>query len=198
MIPRIIHRTLPAVPSDDVERIWNRVVANSPGWERRTYQSPRDPADWPITGHLFGLCHDKAEESDLVRLEALWVHGGVYLDSDMELTQPLEWVVEESCAIGWEDEVLYGMALIAAIPRHPAVGALLDVLSQHVARNEGRSHLPTMATEVWSGRDDVRVLPRKALYPYGYEERNTEKATFDWSTDPEVFAVHYWHASWVK
>jgi hypothetical protein len=55
VIPKILHRTLPAVPDPDVERIWATVVANTDGWDRRTYQSPRDPADWPLTGHLFEL-----------------------------------------------------------------------------------------------------------------------------------------------
>jgi mannosyltransferase OCH1-like enzyme len=197
VIPRIIHRTLPAVPRDDVAGIWEKVVRNSPGWERRTYQSPRDPADWPITGHLFHLCRDKAEESDLVRLEALWVHGGVYLDSDMEVTQNLDWVVTEECLTGWEDGNFFGMAFIAAEPQHPAIGLLLEEFVKHVEAQTERSTFPAVATRVWRDRTDVKVLPAKALYPYSYHERNTEKATFDWSQDPEVFAAHHWHGSWL-
>jgi mannosyltransferase OCH1-like enzyme len=197
VIPRIIHRTLPAVPSDDVAGIWEKVVRNSPGWERRTYQSPRDPADWPMTGHLFHLCRDKAEESDLVRLEALWVHGGVYLDSDMEVTQNLDWVVGEECLTGWEDDNFFGMAFIAAEPQHPAIGLLLEEFVKHVKAQTERSTFPAVATRVWRDRTDVKVLPAKALYPYSYHERNTEKATFDWSQDPEVFAAHHWHGSWL-
>jgi len=197
VIPRIIHRTLPAVPRDDVAAIWEKVVRNSPGWERRTYQSPRDPADWPMTGHLFRLCRDKAEESDLVRLEALWVHGGVYLDSDMEVTQNLDWVLDEECLTGWEDGNFFGMAFIAAEPQHPAIGLLMKEFVKHVEAQTARSTFPAVATRVWAGRPDVKVLPQKALYPYSYHERNTEKATFDWSNDPEVFAAHHWHGSWL-
>jgi mannosyltransferase OCH1-like enzyme len=198
VIPKIIHRTLPAVPRDDVAPIWAKVVANTPGWERRTYQSPRDPAEWPLTGHLFSICRDRAEESDLVRLEALWVHGGVYLDSDMEVTQNLDWVLPYSCLTGWEDANFYGMAFIAAEPRHPAIRLLMEEFVKHVEAQTQRSTFPAVATRVWAGRTDVTVLPQKALYPYTYHERNTEKATFDWSTDPEVYAAHHWHASWVK
>jgi mannosyltransferase OCH1-like enzyme len=197
VIPRIIHRTLPAVPRDDVAGIWEKVVRNSPGWDRRTYQSPRDPADWPMTGHLFHLCRDRAEESDLVRLEALWVHGGVYLDSDMEVTQNLDWVLSERCVVGWEDNNFFGMAFIAAEPRHPAIGLLMDEFVKHVEAQVERSTFPAVATRIWADRKDVKVLPQKALYPYTYHERNTPKATFDWSTDPEVFAAHHWHGSWL-
>jgi len=197
LIPRILHRTLPAVPEDDVARIWDTVQANTAGWDLRTYQSPRDPADWPLTGHLFPLCRDRAEESDLVRCEALWEHGGVYLDSDMELTQPLDWVREYGCLTGWEDDTWYGMAFIAATPKHPAIGLLLDVFSKHVAAQVERSTFPIIATNTWRGRDDVTVMPRKTLYPYhvGHDPHN---ATVDWAADPEVFAIHRWHGSWLK
>jgi mannosyltransferase OCH1-like enzyme len=197
VIPRILHRTLPAQPDPDCERIWGTVVANTDGWDRRTYQSPRDPADWPLTGHLFHLCRDKAEESDLVRLEALWVHGGVYLDSDMELTQPLDWIRDKGCFTGWESPVWFGMAMIGAPPEHPAIGLLMDVFTKHVAAQVERSTLPIIATNTWRDRDDVTVLAQKAFYPYhnGIDPQNAGK---DWASDPEVFAIHRWHGSWLK
>ena len=197
MIPKILHRTLPAKPLPDVDRIWNTVIANTEGWELRTYQSPRDPADWPLTGHVFHLCRDKAEESDLVRLEALWVHGGVYVDSDMELTQPLDWVSDYECLTGWESANWYGMAFIAAVPEHPAIGALMRRFMAHVEAQTERSTFPIVATKLWRERDDVTVMPQKVLYPYhnGIDPGNAKK---DWASDPEVFAIHRWHGSWLK
>jgi len=197
VIPRIVHRTLPAEPRADVPPIWQSVLDNAAGWDLRTYQSPRDPADWPMTGHLFHLCRDKAEESDLVRLEALWVHGGVYLDSDMELTQPLDWVLDYECLTGWESADWYGMGFIASVPQHPAIGVLMDAFMKHVEAQTARSTFPIVATNTWRGRDDVTVMPRKVLYPYhvGIDPQNANK---DWASDPEVFAVHRWHGSWLK
>ena len=197
MIPKILHRTLPAKPLPDVERIWNTVIANTEGWELRTYQSPRDPADWPLTGHVFHLCRDKAEESDLVRLEALWVHGGVYVDSDMELTQPLDWVLDYECLTGWESANWYGMGFIAAVPEHPAIGALMLRFMAHVEAQTERSTFPIVATNLWRKRDDVTVMPQKVLYPYhnGIDPQNAKK---DWASDPKVFAIHRWHGSWLK
>lgn len=198
MIPRILHRTLPAIPRDDVAPIWEKTVRYTPGWDRRTYQSPRDPADWPLTGHLFDLCRDKSEESDLVRLEALWLHGGVYVDSDYELTRDLGWVLDQTCVIGRESDDWYGTAFIASEPKHPAIGDLLVRFIEHVAAQTERSTFPIVTTNLWRGRDDVTVLPTKALYPYHYTQMNTPLASFDWSTDPEVYGVHHWHGSWIK
>lgn len=198
MIPRIVHRTLPAQPDPDVERIWGTVQRYAAGWDLRTYQSPRDPDLWPMTGHLFHLCRDKAEESDLVRLEALWEHGGVYLDSDMELTRPLEWIVDESFVIGWEDDRYYGTAMLAAAPGHPAIGELLEVFGQHVESQQPRRiTFPMIATRQLQGRTDVRVMPRKAFYPY-HAGHNPQDAGRDWAADPDVLAVHRWHGSWLR
>jgi mannosyltransferase OCH1-like enzyme len=197
MIPRIVHRTLPAEPLPDVARIWQTVIDNTAGWELRTYQSPRDPADWPMTGHLFHLCRDKAEESDLVRLEALWVHGGVYLDSDMELCKNLDWVINKTCLTGWESADWYGMAFIAAEPKHPAIAALLDTFMTHVTSQGDRSTFPIVATNLWRERTDVEVLPQINLYPYHYGTRH-EDAGKDWAAHPDVYAVHRWHGSWIK
>jgi mannosyltransferase OCH1-like enzyme len=125
------------------------------------------------------------------------VHGGVYLDSDMEVTQNLDWVLTERCVVGWEDSNFFGMAFMAAEPEHPAIGLLIEKFMAHVKSQKERSTFPAVATRVWSSRKDVKVLPQKRLYPYTHHERNTDKATFDWSTDPEVFAAHHWHGSWL-
>jgi hypothetical protein len=198
MIPKILHRTLPAVPRDDVAELWATVVRHTPGWDRRTYQSPRDPADWPLVGHLLPLCRDRAEDSDLVRLEALWTHGGVYVDSDVELTRPLDWVLNLDCVIGWESDEWFGTAFMAAAPQHPAIGLLLEVFTAHVGSQGERSTLPKIATKTWRDRQDVTVLPRKAVYPYSWLDVGTGIDMLDWAADPDVLAIHRWHGSWVK
>ena len=189
MIPQIIHRTLPAVPRDDVAPIWEKVVRNTAGWERRTYQSPRDPADWPITGHLFGLCPDRAMESNLVRFEALWVYGGVYVDSDVSLMRPLTPLLKHGFFIGRESGEWLGSAVVGAVPSHPAVKVLLDAMMAHVAAQGERSTCPRVITPLLQGRKDVTVLPVEAFYP----------VSFDGSRSPTsgTFAVHHWHASWL-
>jgi hypothetical protein len=190
MIPRLLHRTLPAEPRADVPPIWATVVANTQGWERRTYQSPRDPADWPMTGHLFGRCHDRAMESNLVRLEALWVHGGVYVDSDVSLVRPLEPLLAHGFFVGWEDGEWLGTAVLGAVAGHPATAAALDAMCAHVAAAGPRSTAPRVLTPILKGRVDVVRLPRETFYPVPYKGQG--------STDGDgVFAVHHWHNSWM-
>jgi hypothetical protein len=194
VIPRIIHRTLPAQPKAEVDAIWQTVVRHTNGWDRRTYQSPRDPNDWPITGHAFGKCVDRAMESNLVRFEALWNHGGVYLDSDVSLVRPLDSLLGAGMLIGMEDEEWLGTAVVAAVPRHPAVRVALDAMVAHVLSGGPRSTCPRVVTPLLKSRDDVTVLPRKAFYPVAFGQRDPR---WDWSADEQVFAVHHWHNSWM-
>jgi mannosyltransferase OCH1-like enzyme len=195
MIPKILHRTLPAKPRPEVEAIWGTVLRHTEGWEHRTYQSPRDPNGWPLTGGLFERCADGAMNANLVRLEALWVHGGVYVDSDVSLVRPLEPLLHTGFFIGWESEKWLGTAVIGAVPGHPAVRAALDAMSAHVRTGSERSTSPRVLTPVLKGRGDVTLLPRKTFYPVPYLVRDDRQ---DWSADAAVYAVHHWHGSWVR
>jgi hypothetical protein len=194
MIPKVLHRTLPAEPQPDVAGMWQTVLDNTPGWEHRTYQSPRDPAGWPMTGHLFSRCHNRAQESDLVRLEALWNDGGVYFDSDVSLCRPIDPLLRHGFFVGWEDDRWLGTAVIGAEPGHPAVKAALHVMMSHVAGAGGMVSSPKLLTPVWARRPDVTRLSRKAFYPTAYRDRHQRQ---DWSGDPQVYGVHHWHGSWL-
>ena len=85
MIPRILHRTVPAETAAEAEQFWAKAVALHPGWEHHTWRDPLDPAEFPITSPHWWRCMTGAQLAGLVRLEVLWNHGGIYIDSDVEL-----------------------------------------------------------------------------------------------------------------
>jgi len=133
-------------------------------------------------------------ESNLVRFEALWEHGGVYVDSDVSLVRPLTPLLDYDFFAGWESPEWVGSAVIGAVPRHPAVRVLLDAMTAHVAAQRDRSSCPRVITPLLIDRPDVKLLPVKAFYAVPFDRR-TE--SHDFTGDPEVFAVHHWHASWL-
>jgi len=194
VIPRIIHRTLPAEPSPLMDECWETVLQLTPKWEHRTYQSPRDSKDWPMTAPWWHLCPDNAVQADLVRLEALWNHGGIYLDADVELLKPLEPLLGGPFA-AWEDHRQLCNAVIGAPPHHPAVFAALDTLIVEVQKGNPPIG-PRALTAAWVGRDDVTLLPRESFYPYGYWEK--ERAGEDFTSLDGCFGVHHWAATWFK
>lgn len=98
-IPRILHRTVPAETTDEVEQWWAKFAEIHPGWEMRTYREPIDPSEWPLTGFLFDRCANGAQKAGLIRLEALFTFGGVYVDSDVEPFRSLEPLLDRKSVV---------------------------------------------------------------------------------------------------
>jgi hypothetical protein len=125
-IPRILHRTVPADTTDEVEGWWRRFQALHPGWEYRTHREPIDPQLWPLTADLWDRCANGAQKAGLIRLEALYTWGGVYMDSDVEPFRSLEPLLHLPAFAAWEDETTVPDAVLGSKPGHPAFEQMLE------------------------------------------------------------------------
>ena len=195
-IPRIIHRTVPTETTDEVEQWWSETEALHPGWDCRTYREPIDPAEWPITGDLFARCQNGAQKAGLIRLEALFTYGGVYLDSDVKPFRSLEPLLHCQAFAGWEDETTVPDAVLGARPGHPAFELMLAKARASI-EGGGDAWLsgPGVTTETLPTRPDVLCLPPGAFYPFHYLEKGKGTATND-NPPPYAFVAHQWHHSW--
>lgn len=194
-IPRIMHRTVPAETSEQVEHWWTHLQQLHPGWEFHTYREPINPEDWPLTGDLWGLCQNGAQKAGLIRLEALVTHGGVYVDSDVEPHRSLEPLLQLQAFAGWEDETTVPDAVLGAEPGHPAFVLMIEK-ARAVLQGGGDAWQsgPGVTTEVLPGRPDVLCLPPGAFYPHHYLQKGQTTA----GDGPWVFARHHWHGSWLS
>src|SRR5690606_32786782 len=172
-IPRVLHRTVPLETDAQVEEWWDRFAAMHPDWDLRTWREPLDPADFPLTGHLFDRCANGAQKAGLVRLELLATHGGVYVDSDVEPIRPPGALTHLPAFAGWEDERVVPDAVLGAAPGHPAIK---ECLARAIALVEGGSQDawetgPGVTTTILPWRDDVLLLPPGSFYPVHYLEK---------------------------
>lgn len=195
-IPRILHRTVPAETSQEVERWWSRFGELHPGWELRTYREPIDPADWPLTGDLFARCQNGAQKAGLIRLECLVRDGGVYVDSDVEPFRSFEPLLRCEAFAAWEDETTVPDAVLGAKPDHPAFVEMIAKARSCVegggdAWNSG----PGVTTATLPNRPDVLVMPPGSFYPFHYLEKAKRAATSA-APPPFAFCAHQWHHSW--
>lgn len=195
-IPRILHRTVPAETTGEVEGFWAKAAELHPGWDLRTYREPIDPADWPLTGDLFDRCQNGAQKAGLIRLECVYRDGGVYIDSDFEPFRSFESLLSCSAFAGWEDETTVPDFVLGAEAEHPAVKVLIDK-ARAVIEGGGDAWQsgPGVFTEVLPGRPDVLLMPPGAFAPYHYLTKARRK---DVTPDafPWAFGAHHWHHSW--
>lgn len=64
---------------------------------------------------------------DYARLDIIYLYGGIYLDTDVELIKPLDSLLENRCYCGFEDKnyVAFGLGF-GAEAGHPAIKELRD------------------------------------------------------------------------
>lgn len=205
MIPRILFRVVPERTSDEVEDLWRRAVELHPGWQHITYRDPIRTELFDITSSEWMRCSSGAQLAGLVRLEALYSHGGVYIDSDVECFRSFEPLLALRAFAGWEDANVVPDAVLGAERWHPAVRACIDLAIERIRSsstdwrtgNGAWSTGPGVTTSVLPGRDDVVLFPPAAFYPYHYSERHRRHEDHR-TTNPWAFAAHHWHASWLK
>lgn len=201
MIPRRLIRTVPAATSAEADQFWAGAVDLHPGWDAVTYRDPIDPTAFPLTADLWPACTTGAQLAGLVRLEALWHHGGIYLDSDVELYRPLTPLLGVAAFAAWEDANTIPDAVLGAEAAHPAIAACLDharrvIEGQHGAWRDAWESGPGATTTIFPGRDDVLVLPPGSFYPYHYTAKHLRHHPH--ATDqPWAFGAHHWAASWL-
>lgn len=206
MIPRILFRTVPEVTDEQTEAWWAASVEMTPGWQHITYRDPIDADQFPVTAANWDRCTSGAQRAGLIRLEALTRHGGVYLDSDVELWRPIDHLLHVPGFAAWEDVHTVPDAILGFEPGHPVLPVLLAEAVDRIPDGAWESG-PGVTTRNLQGRDDVLLLPPQSLYPYHWNRaskrmhdtryphgrRNIE----DLKRAPYALGAHHWRASWV-
>lgn len=194
MIPPNLHRTVPEQTTDEVEEWWLRAAALHPRWQCYTWRDPMPAELFPLTSTHWWRCATGAQRAGLIRLEVLWHHGGVYLDSDVEVFRPFDSLRQCAGFAAWEDASCVPDAVLGFKRGHPAVERMLALAIERIDQGAWASG-PGVTTEVLPGRDDVLVLPPGAFFPYHYNEKHRRHE--DFTGLPWVFCAHHWHGSWL-
>lgn len=195
-IPRILHRTVPVETSAEVEGWWAAFEKLHPGWTLLTHRDPLDPAEWPLTARAWGQCTSGAQLAGLIRLEALYRWGGIYVDSDVQPYRSLEPLLSLRAFAAWEDDKVVPDAVVGAEPEHPAIKACLDLALRRIRKGAWASG-PGVTTQVLPRRSDVLLLPPGSFYPVHYRDPERDRKMPSWQSEPWTFALHHYHGSWL-
>src|ERR1700733_6504063 len=83
-IPKILHFVVPVEPSPAQMEVIDRARLAHSQWSVRVWS---DRTEFPdsILSTFLEKCKSGAQRADLIRLQAVFREGGVYLDSDMRV-----------------------------------------------------------------------------------------------------------------
>ncbi len=144
---------------------------------------------------------DYAFASDYARLEIIYQHGGIYLDTDVELIKNLDDLLYQKMFAGFEsdDYVAFGLGF-GAVKEHEAVKAIMDEYEaieykidkiipcpQHQTRVLKRFGL--IANGEHQIFDDITIYPAKMFCPKNYDTWHTVIKDY-------THSIHHFDATW--
>lgn len=187
-----------------------------PDWDFREIRSYNDVPKL-INQDLFDNAREivpkdwKRFQADLLRLELLYLHGGVYVDTDVMPVKPLDPLLTDTreVLVAWsanEDRHGYNpltQAVLGSTPGHLFIEECIKGIPEAVKRFKGH-HLAKMVgpwhlTRAWERyrleRDpcDVVPLPASLFYPMSIKERDAGVDPMKAAADKGSYCIHMWN-----
>jgi hypothetical protein len=184
-IPRLFHWVwLGPHPLPEQYRVWQQGWLDlHPGWDHILWTDDNLPS---LTNAAeLSRASSYAQQADIVRYEAVYQSGGVYLDCDMECLRNIESTIAGLGAFAaWFEPQEIGNTVFGATPAHPWLGAVIGRLPQAMATGFDIVHQtgPGLFTTISRRRQDVVILPRDVFYGE--------------PGDPDPLSVHHCAKSW--
>ncbi len=167
------------------------------------WDETNSPMDNPVVQRAIKL-KKWAFAADYVRLFALYQHGGVYLDTDMELIRDITPLLSDGCFLGFESADHVGVGILGVTPKMDMIKRAMEIMEQRIEEKkpfiaiphifkEALGELP-MQGEVING---IRFYSQEVFYPYNpYVSDRKQLMAAD--IKDTTFAIHHWDGSWVE
>ena len=211
MIPKRIHyiwvggKPLPE-PAAKLIETWR---VNNPGYEVQCWDEKNIDFTSPYIRRAY-RAKNWANVSNLVRLLVLYNHGGIYLDTDIEVRRSFDPLLNCRVFCGFQTEHpgthWANNAVLGAEPGHPFLITAAEHLVDRWDGLEQADHsgpetltdvLRDLGLEKYSNDGaligDVFVAPCRYFYPYGWDETFIETCV-----TPDTYTIHYWEKSWAR
>lgn len=102
--------------------------------ERRTYLEKHAP---PRLLAAYDRLEDGAAQADLWRLFVLWREGGVYMDFDASLVQPLDEIIADRDEVRVWNRKRYTNYFMATVPGNPVYEKLIEAVISQIEQHDG-------------------------------------------------------------
>lgn len=144
---------------------------------------------------FFAECRKRklwAMMADYLRLRILYEYGGIYFDTDIQVLQTFDSLLDDSCFIGMEAKEYIGTGVIACEKHNPTIKTILDFYDSDIW-NSNLYTIPMIITDVLKKHPEckITIYPQDYFAPYdpyvGYKGDEVTENTV---------CVHWFNASW--
>ncbi len=141
--------------------------------------------------------------SDFVRLYALFNHGGIYMDTDVEVLQPLDMFLSHKAFSGFESYTHITTSIMACVKGFTGFGELLDLYkTKQFVKDDGTYDVTTNVTLVThfyerkglQQNNTLQTIEDLTIYP---EQFFCPRPLIGGKYDKEAHTVHHFAGSWL-
>ena len=134
-----------------------------------------------------------ATKANIVRLEVLFNHGGVYVDTDFFCHKSIDVLIDKLTAFACEqDDEFINNAIVGAECGHDSIRLAIENL-ESICNNthhcEEIATGPHLFTEMFREKNRMTILDRLFFYPMSHRGEYEK-------LDTESYATHLWNFSW--
>ncbi|MGL5984838.1 MAG: glycosyltransferase [Cetobacterium sp.] len=144
--------------------------------------------------------------SDYFRIKVLYEHGGIYLDSDMQILKSLDIFLKNRLFFGMEDLNQVSAGIIGAEKGHLFLKKMLEFyeediwniniytipsIIQYILKKDYGFESSGSSFETKELNDGIKIYPPEYFYPYHF----TEEFSFE-KIKKDTFGIHWWGKSW--
>ncbi len=136
--------------------------------------------------------------ADIARLHILLEHGGIYLDTDIEIIKDLTPLLNTDLFIGYQDNNLLNAAIVGSVPGNDFIRDSLAAVIESLKSDY--IPIPNIMTGVYNKNKSSymfkhEVYPQEYFYPYNPFESEV-KNLFHSDITKNTYAIHHWDHSW--
>ncbi|MDO4619911.1 MAG: glycosyltransferase [Lachnospiraceae bacterium] len=144
--------------------------------------------------------------TDVVRLWALYKYGGIYMDTDVEVLQPLDRFLSERGFSGFEKEDAVPTGIMAAEAGLPVIKMLLDDYEhRHFILPDGSMDLHTNVEDITAYflerglklNNQKQTIDGFTLYPKDWF-CPLDNRTFELKKTANTYTIHHFAGSWIE
>ncbi len=166
-------------------------------WNETNFIKGRHPlVDMAIEAHNWAFA------ADIIRVTVLNEHGGIYVDTDMELLANPDAMLNYDCFMCYEAKYWVGTAILGSKPHHPVFEKLVhrydqehgitfysNPFSVHAVSAILRYFYKRKMNGRFSVNDNIALLSSDYFYPINY-------VTFKEKRTKNTLGVHHYVGSW--